>query len=244
MALLVLVAAVVFLWQGRQQMQGQIAGLETEVAMLSDAQIRAEANLASESSARATAQADLGTRQAEFDRSEQESIALQQEVAALSGQLTRASITVTVTPDPAALEAPQIYLLLEPAGAVPVGTLVDYTIIVGHPAGVARGTIFINDEILNNFQANGLLLVSQEGSYEADSPGEINFQVVFTSTLGVSGSTTATLTVLAPSPTETPTPTETPGTTPAAPETPAATNTPSAFYWPAPPNPGRVPTLV
>lgn len=244
MAILVLASAIVFLWQGRQQMHDQIAGLETEVAMLSDAQIRAEANLAAESAARATAQADLSTRQAEFDRSEQESIALQQEVAALASQLTRVSMTVTVTPDPAALDAPRLYLFLEPAGTVPINSIVDYTIIIGHPAGIARGTIFVNNEVFNNFQANGLLLVPLEGSFEADTPGEISFRVVATSTLGVSGTTTATLTVLAPTPTATPTPSETPSPTPTAPETPAATNTPTALNSLVPLKTGRNPALA
>jgi hypothetical protein len=234
MALLVLVSAVVFLWQGRQQMQNTISGLETEVAMLADAQIRAEANLASESAARATTQADLATRQAEFDRSEQESIALQQEVAALSVELTRVNMTATATPDPAALAQPELFLILEPAGQTPLNTVVDYTILIGHPVGIAQVTLIIGDQFREDYQGNGLRLVKLEESYLADMEGEISFQVVATSTLGVAGSVTSTLTVATPTPTVTPTPTG----------TPPLPNVPTTFFWPTPLEPGRIPVLA
>lgn len=228
MFLMVMGATIVFLWQGRQQMQTQIDALETEVAALSDAQVRAEANLAAESAARATTQADLGTRQAEFDLSEQDNIALQQEVAALADQLTRIGTMPTATTDPTTLDPPRLYIFLQPDETAPQFSFVDYTVLVGHSAGINRGTIAVNGELLNNFQANGLLLVPIEGSFAANTPGELIFTVVATSTTGVTGALSTTLTVQAPTPTSTPTPSPEPEET----ETPEPTNTPTSLIWP------------
>lgn len=235
MALLVLVAAVVFLWQGRQTLLEHNETFQMQATASEATRLRLETNLGAGQSTLATTQAMLATRGAEFDLSQQEIIDLQQEVTALQAQLEAGGLlTITLTPPAASSEPPTVELALPVTGiTVTTGTPVDVIVLVHHPAGVAAVTISVNGVAIETVQVGDRLAAVIRRNFPPVL-GENVVSVIATSTLGVA-SEPVTITLEAETPPSpqtlpqsggpTPTPTRTPSpTSPAA--LPTATSTP------------------
>ncbi len=186
MALLVLVAAVVFLWQGRQTLLERNETLQMQATASEATRLRLETNLGAEQSSLATTQAMLATRGAEFDLSEQEIIDLQQEVTALQAQLEAGGLlTITLTPPAASTEPPTVEIALPVTGTtVTTGTQVDVIVLVHHPAGVAEVTISVNGVAIETVQVGDRLGAVIRRNFPPVL-GENIISVVATSTLGI-----------------------------------------------------------
>jgi hypothetical protein len=233
MALLVLVAAVVFLWQGRQTLLERNETLQVEATAIEADRLGLEAGLGSEQAALATTQALLATRGAEFDLSQQEIIDLQQEVTALQAQLEAGGLlTITLTPPAASAEPPTVEIALPVTGTtVATGTPVDVIVLVHHPAGVAEVNISVNGVSIETVQVGDRLGAIIRRNFPPVL-GENVISVVATSTLGIASE--PVMVILEAEPTQGPQtvpqsggPTATPTRTP-SPTSPAALPTATA----------------
>lgn len=186
MALLVLVAAVVFLWQGRQTLLERNEAFQAQATASEATRLRLETNLGAEQASLATTQAMLATRGAEFDLSQQEIVDLEQEVAALRAQLEAGGLlTITLTPPADSAEPPTVEIALPVTGTtVTTGTPVDVVVLVHHPAGVAEVNISVNGVSIETVQVG-----DRRGAViRRNFPpvlGENVVSVVATSTLGI-----------------------------------------------------------
>lgn len=140
MVILVLGAAVFFLWQGRQLLEGDVASLSEEVASANSTAtaVRAyvdarEADLSTTEAVRATTEAALATSEANYERS------LQTAEAMAASRATLVAQSATQEAILAPLETPYITIAYPEDGSTfTPGSSVLLVITAAHPQGVDR----------------------------------------------------------------------------------------------------------
>ncbi|MDT8305417.1 MAG: hypothetical protein RRC07_05730 [Anaerolineae bacterium] len=151
MVLLVLAAAVLFLWQGRQRLEEQVTGLETGVASAASTAtaVRAyadarEAAAGTSEALLATSEAALATSQAEYDTSIMTSEAVSHSRATLAAQSATQEAVL------APLAAPYVSFAYPNDGTVfTTNSRVQLVIAVGHPYGIDRLALYgLGDTVL------------------------------------------------------------------------------------------------
>lgn len=221
MALLVLIAAVIFLLQGRQQLETRANAVATERAELEGTRVQLEANLGSESTALLASQAQLNTRDAEFISLSSQVIQLEQELDAATAALATAlQPAATPTPDAEMLAAPTVeFISPRPDEIIPVNTPAEIVFIVYHAQGIGSVHMEVGEEVLEDVLANGEQFRRFNVPYEFSETEfpvtqPVVISIVATSTLGIAGEPqllNVTVSVPTPVPTATPTPTTTSG---------------------------------
>lgn len=140
MVILVLAAAIFFLWQGKQLLEGQVTTLEADIAGANSTAtaVRAygdarDAAAGTSEALRATSEAARATTQTEFDSSMLTSEAVSLSRATLSAQNATQEAVLS------AVEKPYISFAYPDEGAVlSTSSGVQLVIAVGHPYGIDR----------------------------------------------------------------------------------------------------------
>lgn len=210
MFLLVLAAAFVFLFQGRQTLAGQreelataLVGLEITRAQLDLAFQSAEATRLSTAEELATAVAEKVSLEGQLVASDQQIDILTATVAAFAA--TPATPTATPAssgPSPqTAVLSPEIRIVLPLTDTVlTVGDIVEIVFIVADPAGIATVNLLINGETQTYDPADVTLFTVQE-TWTATEAGEVQISVLAVNVNGrAADPVTITLPISAPDP--------------------------------------------
>lgn len=151
MVILVLAAAVFFLWQGRQGLEGEVASLETGVASGASTAtaVRAyvdarEAAAGTSEALLATSEAALATSQADYDTSMMTSEAVSRSRATLAAQSATQEAVL------APLATPYVSFAYPSDGTVfTTNSRIQLVITVGHPYGIDRLALYgLGDTVL------------------------------------------------------------------------------------------------
>lgn len=205
MLLLVMVAAFVFLFQGRQTLEGQrdelataVTGLDMTRTQLDLAFQSVEATRLATGQELATAVAEAILYEGQLVESQQQVDTLVSQVDGLTGELAAASGTVAanVTNTPPE-SVPTVQIVSPAAGtAVTVGQSLDIVFAAADPAGLATLNLTINGESLRSYDPGDATLYTARETWTPTEPGEVEIGVLAVNVNGrVSNPTTLTLTV-------------------------------------------------
>lgn len=176
MLLLVLLAAFVFLFQGRQAVVEQRDNLETETADLQQELAQTELDLAAVEATRAFTVDALATAESNAVLLDGELVRSQQDVDALTEQLDSAGQTITTLEDQqeAALARPPEVAILSPANGrlLSMGEPVNIVLVATDPKGVTAVNLVINEEPLETYQPGSETLFTAVAPWEPAEPNE------------------------------------------------------------------------
>lgn len=198
MLLLVLTAAFVFLFQGRQTVIEQRDNLETETADLQQNLAQTELDLAAAEATRIFNADALATAESNALLLDGELVRSQQEVDALTEQLDAASQTITTLQDQqeAVLAQPPEVAILSPANGrlLPQGESVNIVLVATDPKGVSSVNLAINEEPVETYLPNNETLFTAVAPWEPAEANEYVIQLTAVNSEGIS-SRGATVTV-------------------------------------------------
>lgn len=198
MLLLVLLAAFVFLFQGRQRVVEQRDVLETETADLQQDLAQTELNLAAAEATRAFTIDALATAESNAVLLDGELVRSQQEVDALTEQLDAASQTITTLEDQqeAVLAQPPEVAILSPVNGrlLALGEPVNIVMVATDPKGVISVNVALNEEPLDSFLLEEQTLFTAVVPWEPTEPNEYVIALTAVNSEGIT-SRTATVTV-------------------------------------------------
>ena len=198
MLLLVLLAAFVFLFQGRQSVVEQRDVLQTETADLQQDLAQTELNLAAAEATRAYTADALATAESNTVLLDGELVRSQQEVDALTGQLDAASQTITALEDQqeAVLAQPPEVAILSPVNGrvLALGEPVNIVLVATDPKGVIAVNLALNEEPFDSFTLDDQTLFTAVVPWEPAEPNEYVIALTAVNSEGIS-SRTATITV-------------------------------------------------
>lgn len=207
MLLLVMVAAFVFLFQGRQTLEGQrdelataVTGLDMTRTQLDLAFQSVEATRLGTGQELATAVAEAVLYEGQLVESQQQVDMLVSQVDGLTGELAAASGTVAANVANTPPESvPTVQIVSPSAGtAVTVGQPLDIVFAAADPAGLATLNLTINGESLRSYDPGDATLYTARETWTPAEPGEVEIGVLAVNVNGrVSNPTTLTLTVTA-----------------------------------------------
>ena len=193
MLLLVLLAAFVFLFQGRQAVVGQRDALQTETAELQQDLAQTELDLAGAEATRAFTVDALATAESNAVLLDGELVRSQQEVDALTGQLDAASQTITTLEDQqeAVLAQPPEVAILSPVNGrlLALGESVNIVLVATDPKGVTSVNLAINEEPLETSQPENETLFTAVVPWQPTVPNEY---VIALTAVNSAGSTSRT----------------------------------------------------
>lgn len=198
MLLLVLLAAFVFLFQGRQRVVEQRDVLETETADLQQDLAQTELNLAAAEATRAFTIDALATAESNAVLLDGELVRSQQEVDALTEQLDAASQTITTLEDQqeAVLAQPPEVAILSPVNGrlLALGEPANIVMVATDPKGVISVNVALNEEPLDSFLLEEQTLFTAVVPWEPTEPNEYVIALTAVNSEGIT-SRTATVTV-------------------------------------------------
>ncbi|MAT98902.1 MAG: hypothetical protein CL608_17295 [Anaerolineaceae bacterium] len=198
MLLLVLLAAFVFLFQGRQQVVEQRDRLETQTADLQQDLAQTELDLAAVESTRAATADALATAESSTVLLDGELVRSQQEVDALTEQLDAASQTITTLQnqqEEVLAQPPEVAILSPTSGRiVPQGESVNIVLVATDPKGVTSVNLAINDEPVETYMPGNETLFTAVSPWEPTEANEYVIQLTAVNSEGIS-SRNATVTV-------------------------------------------------
>ncbi|MBK8903154.1 MAG: hypothetical protein IPM53_18350 [Anaerolineaceae bacterium] len=198
MLLLVLLAAFVFLFQGRQAVVEQRDALETETADLQQDLAQTELDLAAAEATRALTVDALATAESNAVLLDGELVRSQQEVDALTEQLDAASQTITTLEDQqeAVLAQPPEVAILSPVSGrlLSLGESVNIVLVATDPKGVTSVNLAINEEPVETYLPGNETLFTAVAPWEPAEPNEYVIKLTAVNSEGIT-SRTATVTV-------------------------------------------------
>jgi hypothetical protein len=198
MLLLVLLAAFVFLFQGRQTVVQQRDNLETKTAAFQQNLAQTELNLAAAEATRAFTADALATAESSTLLLDGELVRSQQEVNALTEQLDAASQTITTlqSEQEAVLSQPPEVAILSPVSGrlLSLGESINIVLVATDPKGVASVNLAINDEPVETYLPRDETLFTAVSPWEPAEANEYVIQLTAVNSEGVS-SRQATVTV-------------------------------------------------
>lgn len=176
MLLLVMVAAFVFLFQGRNTLEEQRNTAQMEATALQDSLAQANANMSVALSTRSAVEDALATAVSDAVLLEGQLVESQQEVDDLMAQLANASDTVTA---PETAQAPKVAILLPVEGAtIPVNQPLAIVIAAADPNGIAAVNVLINDESYQEFNPGDVPLFTQRIEWTPTETGPYKIDVM------------------------------------------------------------------
>lgn len=184
MAVLVLSAALLFMWQGRQTLVDQQSNMQAEATRLNDELLSSQANGAVEAAARATLQAD-------WDASQQDIVNLQMaldelEVVATSAAVTPESPVITPIEEVIDMSPPVAEIVYPRLGQYVETGNSEVVAYANHPQGIAEAVLSLNGEPINTFNSiDGQFSELIETSISIDLTGTYTLSLVATSLAGV-----------------------------------------------------------
>ena len=183
MLLLVMVAAFVFLFQGRNTLEEQRNSAQVEVTALQDSLSQANANMSVALSTRSAVEDALATAVSDAVILEGQLVESQQEVDDLMAQLANASDTVAATET---TEAPKVAILLPVDGAtVPVNAVVRIVIAAADSNGITAVNVLLNDEPLQEFDAGDVPLFTTKIEWTPTETGPYKIDVMAVNVNGI-----------------------------------------------------------
>ena len=198
MLLLVLIAAFVFVFQGRQKVIEQRNNLETKTADLQQNLAQSELDTAAAESTRAVTADALATAESNALLLDGELVRSQQEVDALTEQLDAASQTITTLQDQqeAVLAQPPEVAILSPVNGrlLPQGETVNIVVVATDPKGVTSVNLAINEEPFDTYLLDNETLFTAVAPWEPTEANEYVIQLTAVNSEGIS-SRNATITV-------------------------------------------------
>lgn len=192
MLLLVLLAAFVFLFQGRQKVIEQRDGLESKTAVLQQDLDKTESDLSAAETTQAETAAALATAETSTLLLDGELVQSQQEVDALTEQLDAASQTITTLEDEqeAALTQPPDVAILSPASGsvLPLSESVNIVLVATDPKGLASVNLLVNEETVETYAPEDETLFTAVSSWNPATVGEYGIQLTAVNSAGISSS--------------------------------------------------------
>ena len=200
MLLLVLLAAFVFLFQGRQTVIDQRDGLESRSADLQQDLAQTELSLDATEATRAATADSLATAESNAVLLDGELVRSQQELDALTAQLDGASQTITTLQDAqdAVLSQPPEVAILSPrsSSVLALGDSVDIVLVATDIKGIASINLTINEEAIETEQPNGESLFTAVSPWQPTESNEYVIELTAINSEGISSrSATVTMTV-------------------------------------------------
>jgi Bacterial Ig domain len=204
MLLFVLLAAFIFLFQGRQKVIEQRDGLESKTAVLQQNLDQTEDELTAVAATDTETAAALATAETSSLLLEGELVQSQQKVDALTEQLDAASqiITTLKTEQEAVLSQPPKVAILSPANGntLPLGELVEIVMVATDAKGFTSVNLTINDGIVETYQPGNETLFTAVAPWEPAAVGAYGIQLTAVNSEGIrSSSSMITVTVAADS---------------------------------------------
>jgi len=206
MLLLVLGAAFVFLFQGRQVLERQVDSLGTESATLRQELAQMESTLAVSEATRLAAGDALATAESAAVLLEGQLVASQQEADALATRVTeltagsedgtdnRPEPTATATPGP-----PQVAIVAPAAGAVlAAGATVNIVVAAADAAGITAVNLTIDDEAFRNYSVDEALLFTVSEIWTPAGPGAFTLGAIAVNSHGLASETITTTITISP----------------------------------------------
>lgn len=203
MLLLVLLAAFIFLFQGRQTVVEQRDHLEAETADLQQDLAQTQLDLAAVEATRAFTVDALATAESNAVLLDGELVRSQQDVDALTEQLDSASQTITTLEDQqeAALARPPEVAILSPVNGrlLSIGEPVNIVLVATDPKGVTSVNLALNEETFDTFMLEDQTLFTAVVPWEPTEPNEYVIELTAVNSEGItSRSATITVTVALP----------------------------------------------
>ncbi len=204
MLLLVMVAAFVFLFQGRQTLEGQrddlstaVTGLDMTRTQLDIAFQSVEATRLATGQELATAVANSILYEGQLVESQQQVDALTTQVDDLTGQLAAISSTAATENNALQTIVPTVQIVSPTAGtAVTVGQPLDIVFAAADPAGLTTVNLTINEETFKIYDPADATLYTARETWTPTDPGEAEIGVLAVNVNGrVSNPLSVTLTV-------------------------------------------------
>lgn len=190
MLLLVLIAAFVFLFQGRQQVVEQRDGLETKTADLQQDLAQTELDLAAAEATRAVTADALATAESSTVLLDGELVRSQQEVDALTEQLDAASQTITTlqSQQEAVLAQPPEVAILSPTSGrlLTLGEPVNIVLVATDPKGITSVNLAINEEPVESYLPGNETLFTAVSPWEPAEANEYVIQLTAVNSEGIS----------------------------------------------------------
>lgn len=198
MLLLVLTAAFVFLFQGRQQVIEQRDRLETKTADLQQDLSQTELDLAAAEATRTVTADALATAESNAVLLDGELVRSQQEVDALTEQLDAASQTITTLQneqEAVLAQPPEVAILSPTSGRIlTLGEPVNIVFVATDPKGVSAVNLAINEEPFETYLPGNETLFTAVSPWEPTEANEYVIQLTAVNSEGIS-SRNATVTV-------------------------------------------------
>ncbi|GJM41297.1 MAG: hypothetical protein DHS20C20_15790 [Ardenticatenaceae bacterium] len=200
MLLLVLTAAFVFIFQGRQTVVDQRNDLESETADLQQDLAQTEIDLAAVEATRAFTADALATAESNVFLLDGELVRSQQEVDALADQLDAASQTITTLQDEqeAVLSQPPDVAILSPANGrlLQQGEPINIVLVATDAKGISSVNLAINEEPFETYLPDNETLFTAVAPWEPTVSNEYVIQLTAVNSEGnTSRSATVTVTV-------------------------------------------------
>ena len=195
MLLLVLGAAFIFLFQGRQKLVEQRDRLETETADLQQDLAQTELDLNVVEATRAATADALATAESSTLLLDGELVQSQQEVDALAEQLDAASQTITTLQDAQeeVLSQPPEVAILSPANGriLPLGDSFNIVLVATDPKGVASVNLAINEEPIETYLPGNETLFTAVSPWQPTESNEYVIQLTAVNSQGISSRSAA-----------------------------------------------------
>ncbi len=205
MLLLVMTAAFVFLFQGRQSLAGQRDDLATTVTNLDMTRTQLELAFQSVEATRLATGEELATAIANSILYEEQLVESQQQVDALTGQMDTltgelAAISSTAATENNALQemVPTVQIVSPLAGtAVVVGEPLDIVFAAADPAGLTTMNLIINGDSFKTYDPGDATLYTARETWTPTAPGAAEIGVLAVNVHGrVSNPVSVTLTIV------------------------------------------------
>lgn len=201
MLLLVLGAAFVFLFQGRQVLEREVDSLSSESATRQQELAQMEAALAVSEATRQVAVETLATAESATVLLEGQLVASQQEADTLSTRVaeltggsgdSRPEPTATATPGP-----PQVAIVAPEDGTtLTVGAVVNIVLAAADAAGITAVNLTIDDEAFRSYTVEEALLFTASENWTPGAPGTYVVGAIAVNRHGLASETiTTTITV-------------------------------------------------
>jgi hypothetical protein len=223
MILLVAAAAFIFLFQGRQSLQDEMA---TQTAVQSQQLLQTGSDLAAAEATRDVTLEAVATNEADRVRLEGELVASQHQVDELTGELATQTaelqnktddlgtvrnnlenannmlIEIETTRQASELQLPVVRLILPPEGsAFAPNEAIDIVFAASDPKGITGVTLQVNGTIIQNYSPDNETLFATQANWMAEEPGEY---VIGVSAININNSSstpiTTTIQILPPPP--------------------------------------------
>ncbi len=193
MLLLVMIAAFIFLFQGRSTLEEQRNTAQIEATALQDSLAQANANLSNASATRIATEGALATAVSDNVLFDGQLVQLQQELDALTAQMENADAGIaSITP-----QAPIVGILSPADGeTIPINEVNEVEIVAADVQGVTAVNVLMNGEPMQEFSAGDVPLFTETVLWEPPESGVYEIGLMAVNVNGIA-SETVTVTVQA-----------------------------------------------